>query len=101
MSEATETNTATKEKRSVNRKPLDYRVFEVSKEEGSDGKDRLVLIEIDTPDAKKSGAQALLRALKTEIAAGDDSYNGKTLMVVGLSEEITVSVETKRVVSFD
>ena len=99
MSEATKT--ATVEKRSVNRKPLDYRVFEVNKEEGEGGTERLVLVEVETPESKKSGAQALLRALRTKIADGDDSYNGKTLMVVGLSDEITVSVETKRVVSFE
>lgn len=83
------------------RTPLDYRVFEVQTEEGEDGKDRLVLVEADTPKASKPGSQALLRALRQAIQDGDDSYNGRTLVVAGLSDMITIKVESKRVVSFD
>ena len=89
------------EKRTVKRTPLKYKVFEVSKEEGSDGKDRLVLIEVDVDKPDKPGSSALGRGLKAQIKAGDDSFNGKTLVVAGLTDLMTVKVESKRVVSFD
>lgn len=88
-------------KRKVNRISLTYKVFEVQVEEGEDGEeDRLVLVEAATPKTEKPGSQAVLRALKAKIQEGDDSYNGKTLVVAGLGEEITVAVENKRVVKF-
>lgn len=93
--------TVVAEKRTVKRTPLDYKVFEVSKEEGSDGKDLLVLIEVAVPKPGKPGSSALIRALKSQIQGGDDSFNGKTLVVAGLTDLMTVKVESKRVVSFD
>jgi len=93
--------TVVAEKRTITRSPLDYKVFEVSTEEGSDGKDLLILIEVDVVKPDKPGSSALLRALKAQIKGGDDSFNGKTLVVAGLTEVIKVTVESKRVVTFD
>jgi hypothetical protein len=89
------------EKRTVKRNPLDYKVFEVSEEEGEDGAVRFVLIEVDVAKPDKPGSSALLASLKAQIKAGDDSFNGKTLVVAGLTSLLKVKVESKRVVSFD
>ena len=97
----TDETTAVAEKRTVKRTPLAYKVFEVQEEEGPDDTILLVLTEVPMKKADKPGSSALLASLKAQIKAGDDSFNGKTLVVAGLTSILKVKVESKRVVSFD